>query len=296
MSVIPQVYNQGTGLIGSATEGNTVPENVQNLVVDETLTVLGDTTLNGDVQCNSDVDIAGALSVNNIDVQQVTIDDVTIEQDLTVVGQIRALGSIGNSAATQFVLPTNFPASGQIIKTIDNFGNTEWQDDQVLTDYVEYSTALSRFLNQSGGVATNIDSATFGESTGANGGTLSVLNNGDGPNGFQAFEVTDNEFSFRTDYTGGLDVEPKLLVEALYDLNTPRMEFSIENTNFSRGIEIENDELVIRSTGDATIKLQLGSQYLSLAALPTPVVAGLQLQTTGSGNGSRATPYETEWV
>ena len=77
MSVIPQVYNQGTGLIGSAVEGNQLPENVQNLVVDQTLTVIGTTQLNGDVQCNSDVNVDGTLTAGDIVADNVTIDDLT---------------------------------------------------------------------------------------------------------------------------------------------------------------------------------------------------------------------------
>ena len=77
MSVIPQVYNQGTGLIGSAVEGNQLPENVQNLVVDQTLTVIGTTQLNGDVQCNSDVNVDGTLTASDIVADNVTIDDLT---------------------------------------------------------------------------------------------------------------------------------------------------------------------------------------------------------------------------
>ena len=297
MSVIPQVYNQGTGLIGSATEGNTVPENVQNLVVDETLTVLGTTTLNGDVQCNSNVDIAGTLSVQNIDVQQVTIDDVTIDNDLTVVGEIRAQGSIGNSAASQFVLPTGFPAQGQVIKAVDNAGTTQWQDDiSVPPTYVEYSAALSRFIDVTGGVSSNINAFTLGATTGP-GGEISVLNSGGGLNGFQSFDVTQNEFTFKTDYGGALDVEPKLLVEAVYNLNNPRMEFSINSTNFIRGIEMESDEFVIQSSGNDSLKIQPeGGLFFSIGAPPANPVGGETLQLTGTGSGSRADPFTTTWL
>ena len=49
MSVIPQVYNQGTGLIGSTTEGNALPGTVNDLIVENSLTVLGDSSFAGEV-------------------------------------------------------------------------------------------------------------------------------------------------------------------------------------------------------------------------------------------------------
>jgi len=121
MSVIPQVYNQGTGLIGSATEGQTLPTNVQDLVVEETLTVLGETTLNGDVQCNTNVNIQGTLTVPIIDVELINIEDLTVVDTLTVQG------TVGSGPLTQFELPGNAPTAGDVIVATDNAGSTEWR-------------------------------------------------------------------------------------------------------------------------------------------------------------------------
>ncbi len=47
MSVIPQTYNQGTGFIGSANTGTQLPNDVDDLIVNNTLTVLGTSEFNG---------------------------------------------------------------------------------------------------------------------------------------------------------------------------------------------------------------------------------------------------------
>lgn len=77
MSVIPQAYNQGTGLVGSVTDIGTLPETVQNLIVEQTLTVLGTTELNGDVQCNSNVTVNGILTAPNLGIVAVEKSDNT---------------------------------------------------------------------------------------------------------------------------------------------------------------------------------------------------------------------------
>jgi hypothetical protein len=66
MSIIPQLYNQGTGLIGSTTEGNNLPESVKNLIVQDTLTVLGDSTFNGLVTINNNLDVNGIITAQSI--------------------------------------------------------------------------------------------------------------------------------------------------------------------------------------------------------------------------------------
>ena len=66
MSIIPQIYNQGTGLIGSTTEGNNLPDSVTDLIVENTLTVLGDSTFNGLVTINNDLDVTGQITAQSI--------------------------------------------------------------------------------------------------------------------------------------------------------------------------------------------------------------------------------------
>ena len=84
MSVIPQVYNQGTGLIGSTTDGAAIPSNVEDLVVQNTLTVLGTSNFVGDVTCNSNLTVANTVSTSdlivdgNATVDSLIVDNVTI--------------------------------------------------------------------------------------------------------------------------------------------------------------------------------------------------------------------------
>lgn len=66
MSIIPQIYNQGTGLIGSTTEGNNLPDTVADLIVENTLTVLGQSTFNGLVEINNDLDVNGIITAQSI--------------------------------------------------------------------------------------------------------------------------------------------------------------------------------------------------------------------------------------
>ena len=81
MSVMPQVYNQGTGLIGPTTEGNALPDTVNDLIVENSLTVLGDSSFAGEVTINNDLIVNGtttieALAVNgNTTTGNLTIGD-----------------------------------------------------------------------------------------------------------------------------------------------------------------------------------------------------------------------------
>lgn len=64
MSVIPQVYNQGTGLVGSAVSGGNLPDDVSDLIVTNTLTVLGETVLEGTTTVNAQLKVNGTLTAN----------------------------------------------------------------------------------------------------------------------------------------------------------------------------------------------------------------------------------------
>jgi len=68
MSVIPTVYNQGTGLIGATTSGATVPDNVDDLIVNNTLLVGGQATFNGPVTINNTLTVTGTLSFEDVDI------------------------------------------------------------------------------------------------------------------------------------------------------------------------------------------------------------------------------------
>ena len=65
MSVIPQSFNQGTGFVGSVSTGGTIPSEIDDLIVTNSLTSLGTTTLEGPTVINSTLDVSGDVTVNN---------------------------------------------------------------------------------------------------------------------------------------------------------------------------------------------------------------------------------------
>ena len=69
MSVIPTVYNQGTGLIGSTTSGAAIPSNIDDLIINDTLLVGGEATFNGAVTVNNTLSVTGTISFQDVTVQ-----------------------------------------------------------------------------------------------------------------------------------------------------------------------------------------------------------------------------------
>jgi len=69
MSVIPTVYNQGTGLIGSTTSGAAIPSNIDDLIVNDTLLVGGEATFNGAVTVNNSLTVSGGISFQDVTVR-----------------------------------------------------------------------------------------------------------------------------------------------------------------------------------------------------------------------------------
>ena len=103
MSIIPQIYNQGTGLIGSTTEGNNLPDTVNDLIVQNTLTVLGDSTFNGLVTINNNLDVNGIISAQSIVANNISRKLQTLIVPYTVVS---------NSVTPQTVLGTGTQVIG----------------------------------------------------------------------------------------------------------------------------------------------------------------------------------------
>jgi len=89
MSVIPQVYNQGTGLVGSTTQGGVIPDEIADLIVTTSFTNLGDTTLEGPVIINDTLTVNGTTTVqdlnvtNNVVLNNFQTDNATVLQTLT---------------------------------------------------------------------------------------------------------------------------------------------------------------------------------------------------------------------
>jgi outer membrane lipoprotein SlyB len=173
MSVIPQVYNQGTGLIGSTTEGATIASTVEDLVVQNTLIVLGPTTLK-DVECDeldastiiatratvvevistdltsTDIQATNA-TINNITSDSIDVDDIISDSIITQ--------ELGSSANQIFSLPAINGTNQQVLAILDNSVTpitTEWKDDEIINDYVSYNGTTDKLQTNVGGTNTDI--------------------------------------------------------------------------------------------------------------------------------------------
>ena len=182
MSVIPQTYNQGTGFIGSANTGTQLPNDVDDLIVNNTLTVLGTSEFNGNVTMNNDLQVNGETTLNDVivtgavDFQQIEVDNLTVNNTLTSVQDTEIQGTIGAPGAdNKFALPTNGPPSaGDVIK-LDGNGGSTFEADTSVDDYVSFNTVTEQFVNNPpGGPAATITDATFDTVTTQNVGRAGV--------------------------------------------------------------------------------------------------------------------------
>lgn len=185
MSVIPQSYNQGTGFIGSANSGGggELPDAVDDLIVNNTLTVLGPATFEDTVNINSDLNVTGETTLNDLNVtgtiqfQDVQTTNATVLNKLDVGVEVEVQGTIGAPGATnQFALPTNGPpTTGDVIK-FTSPNTTEFApENQPQDDFVSFNTINEAFVdNKPGQPPTQIDSATFTNVTTTNVGRAGV--------------------------------------------------------------------------------------------------------------------------
>jgi hypothetical protein len=117
MSVIPQLYNQGTGLLGSTTEGSTLPDEVDDLIVENSLLVLGTTTLEGPTVINDDLTVNGTVTTQSLIVQNpIVVDEVDViianVADTATIGKT-ITGEIGENANALFSLPLTTGTDGR---------------------------------------------------------------------------------------------------------------------------------------------------------------------------------------
>jgi hypothetical protein len=95
MSVMPQVYNQGTGLIGPTTEGNALPDTVNDLIVENSLTVLGDSSFAGEVTINNDLIVNGTTTI-----EALAVNGNTTTGNLTIGDKLNGGVVIGDTTDT----------------------------------------------------------------------------------------------------------------------------------------------------------------------------------------------------
>lgn len=113
MSVIPQIYNQGTGLIGSTTEGNNLPDSVVNLVVENSLTVLGDSSFAGEVTINNDLTVTGQITAQSVVANNLSRKLQTLIVPYTVVSNDQTPQSLLGSGS-QVIGDSNLPNNLQV--------------------------------------------------------------------------------------------------------------------------------------------------------------------------------------
>ena len=276
MSIIPQIYNQGTGLIGSTTEGNNLPDTVTDLIVENTLTVLGDSTFNGEVEINNNLNVTGTVDSGSVITQ-----------------------TIGSSNAETFSLPVVNGSNNQVLSILDDAVNpitTEWTD-ATGENFVSYDTTSNKLQNNvSQALPVDINELNLGKTDGTEQGELIVNREVNTNNSTQIFEVKESELNFKIDYTGIIDVEPRAELSISGINGNAQATIKIESSDFEQGIEITQTQFTIRNSGLNTEPIRVETINGEFWSFP-PNAPGLNdlLRGTGIGNGSIGDPRQTEW-
>jgi len=275
MSIIPQIYNQGTGLIGSTTEGNNLPDTVNDLIVQNTLTVLGDSTFNGQVEINNDLDVTGTVDSGSVITQ-----------------------ALGSSTAETFSLPDVNGTNDQVLSITDETTNpitTEWVD-ATSDNFVSYNTTFNNLqnnLNQASPV--DITELNLGTTDGTAQGELSVNREVNSNNSEQTFEVKESELSFKIDYSGVIDIFPRAELSISGVNAQASATMLIENDEFRQGIEIEQTEFTIRNVGLNVNPLKVQTTSGGFWSFPENVPQTGDLLRYAGGTGTESDPARTEW-
>ena len=135
MSVIPTVYNQGTGLIGSTTSGSAIPSNIDDLIVNDTLLVGGEATFNGAVTINNTLTVSGVLTFQDVTVQGTFIlegktptqlafyttgGELTGTADMTYSGGVTTMTNVTVTTALSFGALTKTDSNNYAVAFHDN--------------------------------------------------------------------------------------------------------------------------------------------------------------------------------
>jgi len=147
MTTISSLFNTGTGRSSITQGSNTIPSQVENLIVLNQLTVNGNSFLQGDVEVGQDLVVVGNTDVNSIGVSG----------DLSVSGDT-SVASIGTDVNSQFQLPVVQGTVDQVL-TIDSVNptQTEWKDSQLPENFVRYSAFTDTLQDNTNGVISIIE-------------------------------------------------------------------------------------------------------------------------------------------
>jgi hypothetical protein len=163
MSIISSIYNTGTGLSTSIIEGQ-LPIIVDDLIVNGNLTVLGTSTLTGDVACG-----------DNLTVQQTTTTEDLIVNNNTILDN-----GVGQNNTALFKLPLVNGVNGEVLTITNDAVNpilTDWQPIPAINNYVQYDTGTARLQNNVLAVVSNINDLTVDNSIGISGQRFKLPSN-----------------------------------------------------------------------------------------------------------------------
>lgn len=164
MSIIPSIYNQGTGLVTPIGEGSNLPIIVDDLVVNGNLTVLGTSQLIGDVSCDSNL----------------TVSQTTTTEDLIVNNNTILDNGVGQNSSALFKLPLSNGSNGEVLTITNDSVNpilTDWQPIPAINDYVQYDVPTAKLKNNVLNVVSNINDITVDNSIGLTGQRFKLPSN-----------------------------------------------------------------------------------------------------------------------
>lgn len=185
MSIIPIIYNQGTGLINPIGEGSGLPIIVDDLVVNGNLTVLGTSNLIGDVTCDSNLTVASTTTTEDLIVNNNTILD----------------NGVGQNSLSLFKLPLSNGVNGEVLTITNDSINpiiTEWQPSATINDYVQYDTLTSKLKNNVLSVITDINDLTVDNSIGLTGQRFKLPSNTSSASNNQVLAILNSAVNPKT--------------------------------------------------------------------------------------------------
>lgn len=293
MTTIPSIFNTGTGL-SIVSASSSLPSQVNDLVVLDTLTVNGETNLKGNVLIEQDVAVLQQTNLNSLNVNNNAV-----------------LNSVGSSGVTQFTLPSSQGTNNQVLSILDDQASpqtTEWRDDTVINDYVSYDTTSNKLqnnLNQTPPSDIDIliaENITALDTLTANNATIGDLNNNDSKLTVSNFDnqllttsffnVEDKTLDFSVDYAGIISTIPRLIMRGSTQPGQTNITLSIESSQFEQSIEMTPNGININNSNNP-IRVQQPNGVFWSYPNNFPQV-GDQMTISG-GSGSQANPYTTEW-
>lgn len=277
MSVIPIIFNQGTGLINPIGEGSGLPVIVDDLIVNGNLTVLGTSNLVGNVTCDTNLTVTNTIASN----------------DLIVLNNVIIGSGIGHDNASLFELPPIHGTLNQVLTIVDDSVDpieTAWTDVPTIADYVQYDTLTSRLINNVLTVQTAIDNLIVDTSIGITGQRFKLPSNTTTATNNQVLAILDASVNPKTTSW----ISPSIFSPTTGSvdnfttgtLTTTNVAVTLVNTPILQpGIYIINYEVVLLISGTRTFTFQSNAITTTAGGIFTTQIGGLRQ--------SMAIPYTT---